>query len=163
MSAVSSDVLNALSAGINSEIASYVFYLEASKKPQAHEIKAVLENLALEEKKHFQVLERQHNSLIKSEQWISLADVLKGEHLPEIGEDMASVHRELIDEVHKADSIVTVLDIAYRLEEEAYTLFAEQEKVMVSPEGKKVFGELAKFEQGHMRQIDQMRQKYADS
>lgn len=161
MSAVSTEVLNALSTGISSEVASYVFYLEASKKPQAKEIKSVLEELALEEKKHFQVLERQHNSLIKSEQWISLADVLKSEHLPEIGEDMAGVHKELIAEVQKADSMKTVLDIAYRLEVEAYTLFSEQEKQVSSAEGKKIFAELAKFEQGHMRQIDEMRRKYA--
>ena len=163
MSAVSSEVLNALTVGISSEIASYVFYLEASRKPQAVEIKSVLEELALEEKKHFQILERQHNSLIKSEQWISLADVLKGEHLPEIGEDMAEVHKELLSEVQQANSIMKILDIAYRLEEEAYSLFLNQEKAVSSSEGKKVFSELAKFEQGHMRQIDQLRQKYSAS
>jgi hypothetical protein len=66
MSPVSKEILNALTTGINAEIASYVFYLEASKKKGAAEIKSILEQLALEEKRHFQILERQHNSLIKT-------------------------------------------------------------------------------------------------
>ena len=161
MTPVSQETLQALSAGISSEVASYVFYLEASKKPQAVEFKHLLEELAMEEKKHFQILERQHNSLIKSEQWISLADVLKEEGLPEINEEMAEVHRSLIDQVRGADSARAVLDIAFRLEEEARDLFAGQVDKTSSPEGKKMFQELAKFEAGHMNKIDQMRQKYA--
>ncbi len=161
MSPVSRETLKALTTGINSEIASYVFYLEASKMKAASKIKSILEELALEEKKHFQVLERQHNSLIKSEQWISIADVLKSKDLPEISEDMSSVHRQLIDEVRKTSSIGAILDIAYRLEVEAFELFTAQEKKSESDEGRQIFRELAKFEQGHMRKIEDMRKQHA--
>lgn len=161
MTPVNPETLQALTAGISSEVASYVFYLEASKKPEAAEFKGMLEDLALEEKKHFQILERQHNSLIKSEQWISLADVLKEKGLPEINEEMADVHKGLIEQVRKAGSARAVLDIAYRLEEEAHDLFDGQVEKTRSEEGKKMFRELAKFEAGHMKLIDQMRQKYS--
>ena len=159
MTPVNPEVLNALTAGINAEIASYVFYLEASRKPEAAEYKKVLEDLALEEKKHFQILERQHHSLITSEQWISLADVLKAEGLPEINEDMADVHTRLIDEVKAAESLRVILDIAYRLEVEAYELFSKHAEMSQSAEGKRIFEELSKFERGHMKQIDEMRKK----
>jgi len=161
MSPVSKEILNALTTGINAEIASYVFYVEASKKKGAADIKSVLEQLALEEKRHFQILERQHSSLIKSEQWISLADVLKAKDLPEISEEMSARHKGLVDEVRKSTTIRGVLDIAYRLEVEAFELFDGQAKRAQSDEAKKIFKELAGFEQGHMRKIDEMRRKHA--
>ncbi len=161
MSPVSKEILNALTTGINAEIASYVFYLEASKKKGAAEIKSILEQLALEEKRHFQILERQHSSLIRSEQWISLADVLKAKDLPDINEEMSARHQGLIDEVRKSTTIKGILDIAYRLEVEAFELFDGQARKAQSDEAKKIFKELAGYEQGHMRKIDEMRRKHA--
>jgi rubrerythrin len=146
MSPVSKDTLNALTSGINSEIASYVFYIEAAKKQISSRIKSVLEELALEEKRHFQILERQHNSLIKSEQWISTADALRAKELPEINEEMSSVHRQLLDEVRKTTTMSGILNIAYRLEEDAYRLFAAQAEKAESEQGRKMFRELAGFE-----------------
>ena len=159
MSPVSKETLSALTTGINSEIASYVFYLEAAKRQDSANFKGVLEQLAAEEKQHFQILERQHNSLIKSEQWVSTADILKAEGLPEINEDMSSAHQSLIDEVRKAPSVKVILDIAYRLEEDAYQLFAGQEKKAESDAARKLFSELARFEQGHMRKINKLREE----
>lgn len=159
MSPVHPDTLAALSTGIQSEVASYVFYREAAQKAFAVEHKDILEKLALEEKDHFHILERQYDSLVRSEKWISTADVLKQEGLPEITEDMTNEHRDLIDEVASADSMETILDIAYRLEEEAHLLFAGATEQVQSEEGRKIFDKLAKFEQGHMDLIDEMRQK----
>ncbi len=161
MTPVDQQVLMALTAGIQSETAAYVFYIEASKKTQAKQFKDVLEKLAFEEKMHFQILEGQHHSLIKSEKWISTADILKREGLPEIGEDMTDVHRDLIKEVHAADSVKKILDIAYRLEVEAFELFEREAGRTTSDEGKKIFQDLARFEEGHMRIIQEMIKKFA--
>jgi rubrerythrin len=161
MTPVSKDTLSALTTGINSEIATYVFYVEAAKQEASAKFRSILEDLAREEKKHFQILERQHNSLIKSEQWISLADVLKSDDLPEINEDMSSTHRGLIDKVRQAHSAKQILDIAYRLEEEAFALFDKYARKADSDVAKKIYTELSKFEQGHMRKIDEMRKKYS--
>ena len=65
----------------------------------------------------------------------------------------------LMDEVAKADSMSTILDIAYRLEVEAYDLFHGAIDMCDTDEGKKIFTELAKLEQGHMILIDEMRKK----
>ena len=157
MSPVHPDTLAALTSGIQSEVASYVFYLEAAKKAEAEEHKDILKKLALEEKEHFRVLERQYDSLVRSEKWISTADILKQEGLPEITEEMSAQHRDLVDEVSRADSMVKVLDIAYRLEEEAHTLFASAAKMVDSDEGKKMFEHLSRFEEGHMRTIAEMK------
>ena len=160
MTPVHPDILQALTAGIQSEVASYVFYIEAAKKHEADKITGILKRLALEEKEHFQILEGQYDSLVRSEKWISTTDILKQEGLPEIGEEMTAEHRALIDEVKKTHSIEEILDIAYRLEEEAFTLFDDQARKTKSNEARKIFGDLAKFEQGHMELVEQMRKDY---
>ncbi len=159
MTPVHPDTLSALSTGIQAEVASYVFYLEAAKKANNDEQKTVLQKLAFEEKDHFHILERQYDSLVRTEKWISTADILKSEGLPEISEDMTNEHQNLIDEVKNADSMETILDIAYRLEEEAYKMFHAAIDKCETDEGKKIFTELSKFEQGHMILIDEMRKK----
>jgi rubrerythrin len=159
MTPVHPDTLAALTSGIQSEVASYVFYVEAAKRSDMNEIKTVLEELALEEKEHFHVLERQYDSLIRSEKWISTADILKQEGLPEIGEDMTREHQALIDEVDRAESPATVLDIAFRLEEEANQLFSDAAKRAESAEGKNMFERLARFEEGHMNKIRELQEE----
>ena len=160
MTPVHPDTLAALTAGIQSEVASYVFYLEASKKTDG-DLKDTLEHLAKEEKEHFQILERQYDSLVRSEKWISTADILKKEGLPEIGEEMTRKHQALLDEVTQADSNPAILDIALRLEEEAHELFTNAAERTESPEGREMFQRLARFEQGHVNKITELRKKYA--
>ena len=160
MTPVHPDSLMALTAGIQSEIAAYVFYVEAAKSNKAGKAKEVLERLALEEKEHFQVLERQYDSLVRSEKWISTADLLKEEGLPEITEEMSQGHKDLIDEVARADSLAKILDIAYRLEKEAFELFDRQVGLTNSEEGKNIFTRLAGFERGHMELVEKMRVDY---
>lgn len=160
MTPVHPDTLAALTSGIQSEVGSYVFYIEAAKKSEAGEIKEVLQRLAGEEKQHFHILERQYDSLVRSEKWISTADILKQEGLPEIGEEMSNVHRALLDEVAAASSLTTILDIAYRLEVEARDLFRSAAGKAHSSEGKKIFEQLAKMEAGHMKIISDMKEKY---
>ncbi len=160
MTPVKPQVLAALNAGIQSEVAAYVFYVTAAKKAQMSSFKDVLQKLALEEKMHFQILEGEHDSLIRSEKWISTADILKREGLPEIGEEMSETHRDLINQVQQASTVQTILDIAYRLEEEAYELFEGEAKRAEAPEARKIFEDLSKFEQGHMVIISKMIKEY---
>lgn len=161
MPSVHPNTLLALSAGIQSEVASYVFYLEASKQTKQDDIKKLLEKLALEEKAHFNLLERQHHNLVKSEKWISTADIMKRDGLPEVGEDMADEHRELIDAVRATTDVTALLDIAYRLEEDAHDLFAREATRAKTPAEQKIFEDLARFEKGHMAVIQDMKKKYA--
>lgn len=160
MTPVHPDTLMALTTGIQAEVASYVFYLEAAKKADSNELRQVLESLAYEEKDHFHILERQYDSLLRSEKWISTSDILKAEGLPEISEEMSHEHKDLVAQVNDADSMAAILDIAYKLEEEAFNLFSAAIDKCESEEGKSIFSKLSKFEEGHMIIIDEMRKKY---
>lgn len=153
--------LLALSAGIQSEIAAYVFYLEAIKKVKNQELEEILTKLAHEEKAHFHALERQHHSRIKSEKWVSITDVMKREGLPEIAEDMAEDHKELIALVRQSSTIREVLDIAYKLEEDSHNLFSREAARADTDEAKKIFTDLARFEKGHMGVVQDMIKKFA--
>ena len=151
--AVNPELLEALTTGIQSEVAAYVFYIEAIKLTEANGIKGTLENLAAEEKKHFQILERQYDSLVRSEKWISTADVLKQEGLPEIDARMAEKHVDLIENVRNLKSPHEILNMALKLEIEAQELFVKLAATSKSDEGKKVFTHLAGFEEGHAKLI----------
>jgi rubrerythrin len=161
MSPIHPDTLAALTSGIQSEVASYVFYVEASKHAFAAEYKDMLQKLALEEKDHFRILERQYDSLVRSEKWNTTADILKEEGLPEIDESMTRRHQDLIDEVAAAKDMREILTIALRLETEARELFSAAQEKVDSPEGKKMFERLAKFEEGHERTIQRWMEKYS--
>ncbi len=161
MSPVHPDTLAVLTSGIQAEVASYVFYLEAVKKSPSDELKDMWRELAADEKQHFQILERQYDSLVRSEKWISTADILKKEGLPEIGEDMTRRHQDLVDQVAKAEGIIEVLEIALRLEKEANGTYTKGAEIADSAEGKEMFERLAKFELGHVRKIQGMIEKYS--
>jgi rubrerythrin len=156
MTPVNPKILESLNYGINQEIKSYVFYMEAAKRMGKQEFKDTLLKLASEEKEHYQILESQHHSLITSEQWVTYNDILKREGLPEIDEEMADKHKELVAAVSQAEDEREILDIAYKLEEEAFTIFSEAAGRAVDAEEKRTFEFLMKFEKGHMRLIQSM-------
>jgi len=159
MTPVNQELLGALTSGIQAEVASYVFYREALKKQEVAQCRQLLEDLGIEEKRHFHVLERQYDSLVRSEKWISIADVMKEEGLPEIGEDMTEAHKALIEEVAGADSLAKILDIALRLEENARDIYKGALKWVTSDEGKKMFERLISFEEGHVRMVQRLQKE----
>ncbi len=150
------EMINALTRGIESEIQSYVFYTEALKKLENENFKEIIEKLALEEKKHFFILEGQHDALMRSEKWNTTADVLRQPGLPKINEEMASKHKGLLDNVKAASTEREILDMALKLEEDARDLFLKMSKGAGSEEAKKTFDHLADFEQGHVHLVNNM-------
>ncbi len=151
------EILEALTAGMQAEVASYIFYLKASQSTLAEKIKEPLEKLAYEEKDHYMILEKKFDAMVRSEKWISTTDILKQEGLPEINEEMNEVHSALIKEVTETDSIEEILDIAYRLEVEAFEMFNSAAKRVSTDDGKKMFSSLARIEEGHMEIISHMK------
>ncbi len=156
MTPVNPKVLESLSWGISAEVKAYVFYKEAAKVVKSAEFKDTLLSLAGEEKNHYWVLERQHHSLIKSEQWVSYNDILKHEGLPEISEEMADKHKEMIDSVRNAGSEREILDIAFELEKKSNEVYTEAAERATDPDEKKTFEYLANFEKGHMKLIQKL-------
>jgi len=156
MTPVNPKVLESLSWGVSAEVKAYVFYKEAAKAVKSEELKKTMLELAAEEKKHYQVLERQHHLLIKSEQWVTYNDILKQEGLPDIDEEMAGKHKAVIDQARNAESEREILDIAYELERKANEVYSMAAERATDPEEKKTFEFLAKFEKGHMQLIKKM-------
>ncbi len=156
MTPVNPKVLDTLNWGISTEIKSYVFYIEAAKRAPDDATRTALNKLAAEEKEHYQVLERQHHALIKSEQWVTYNDILRQEGLPEISEDMSERHQELIQKVKDAESHRVILDMALELEQEAFKVFSAASERAEDEEEKKTFDFLARFEMGHVKIIQGM-------
>ncbi len=156
MTPVHPDILSALTAGIQSEVATYVFYIEAAKQVADEDIKATLRQLAGEEKGHFQILERQYDSLVRSERWISTADIMKQPGLPEITEEMEAQHKNLVTRVRQAKDKLEILGLALGLEKAAHELFVKEAGKSKSKEAKETFEHLARFEQGHINLISGM-------
>ncbi|MCP4581059.1 MAG: ferritin family protein [candidate division Zixibacteria bacterium] len=149
-----SEILKALTRGIESEIAAYVFYLEAMKKVDDTSFKSILEHLAGEEKGHFLVLERKYDSLVRSEMWNTTTDILRKDGLPEIDENMAANHRSLIEKVRNLESKKEILDMALDLEKEAESLFAKLAENAQTEDAKAAFRNLAEFEKAHVKLIE---------
>jgi rubrerythrin len=156
MTPVNPKVLESLSWGVSAEVKAYVFYKEAAKIVKDENSRKTLLKLAGEEKTHYRVLERQHHSLITSEQWVTYNDILLQDGLPDINEEMASKHKEVIDQVRKAKTEREVLDIAYDLEKRSFDVYAEAADRATDPEEKSTFEYLSKFEKGHMQVIRKM-------
>ncbi len=156
MAKVHPDILAALTAGIQSEVAAYVFYIEASKKIEEDRLREALHQLAGEEKRHFQILERQYDSLVRSEKWISTADILKQEGLPDISEDMTAEHKDLIASASKMKTDREILEMALRLEEDARDMFQDAADRSYSDEAIGTFRQLAGFEQSHAEYINSL-------
>ena len=150
MGKIHPDILGALTTGIQAEVASYVFYKEASERFDDSEIKEILIKLAIDEKNHFRYLERQYDSLVRSEKWISTADVLKQEGLPDIDKEMHDQHKDMLDKIEQAKSQRKILEIAYDFEAEAYNLYTSAAQLCDTDEGRESFEFLAKFEKSHM-------------
>jgi rubrerythrin len=162
MGKIHPDILGALTTGIQAEVASYVFYKEASERFDDGFIKETLIKLAMDEKNHFHYLERQYDSLIRSEKWISTADVLKKEGLPEIDKEMHDQHKEMLDQIEQAKSKRKVLEIAYDFEAEAYNLYTGAAQLCDTDEGREAFEFLAKFEKSHMDTVNALIERCDD-
>ena len=145
--------LDALSRGINAELAAYVFYKRASEKIEDQKIAAMLTRLAGEEKDHYWALEAEYDSLVRSEKWISYNDIMRKDGLPEMPEEMAENHKRRLDALETTSDIRSILGMAMELEEEARDMYRSQIDKVDDPLAKEMYTFLSKFEQGHINVI----------
>jgi rubrerythrin len=146
--------LDALSRGINGELAAYVFYKRASEKLSGDEVAGMLDRLAGEEKDHYWTLETEYDSLVRSEKWVTYNDIMRKEGLPEIPEEMAETHKKRLDALEDTNDTRAILQIAIELETEARNLYQSQIEKVDDPAAKEMFEFLSKFEQGHINVIN---------
>ena len=142
--------LDALSIGINAELAAYVFYKRAGELLNHKELSPLFEKLAGEEKDHYWILEAEYDSLVRSEKWVSYNDIMKKSGLPEIPEDMAQTHKTRLAKLEKSTDPASVLKLAIGLEEEARDFYKSQLDNIDDPAARDFYTFLTKFEQGHV-------------
>ena len=156
MATVSQAVLDGLNAGIQAELAAYVFYTKGMKTTNNDMLKDLLGKLAGEEKDHYKILERQYNNLVKSEKWVSYNDIMLKSGLPDMDEVMADIHNEHIDEISDQTPPMRILEIALMFEEQARDFYAGMADKVDDPKGKDMFNYLSKFENGHVTKIQKL-------
>jgi rubrerythrin len=142
--------LEALSRGINAELAAYVFYKRAGEIIKHPEISPLLEKLAGEEKDHYWILETQHDNLVRSEKWVTYNDIMRKSGLPEIPEDMAETHKKRLAKLDKMTDPIAILKLAIELEEEARDFYQSQLEIIDDKAARDFYSYLTKFEQGHV-------------
>ena len=110
--------------------------------------------LAGEEKDHYRLLEKQYDSLVRSEMWVAYNDVMLKEGLPDIEENTEDIHDELIDEVDDNITPKRILEIGLILEKRARDLYTELGNQVQDPKGKETYQYLVRFESGHIVKIE---------
>ena len=153
---ISPEALSYLTAGIQAEIAAYVFYRIGAEKINDPDVKTTMLHFAGEERKHFLTLEHQYDLHVRSEKWVTYRDVMNRDELPVIDESMGDKHVERIALVKAAKSKNEILAIALQLEKEAYELYSAAAKVASEPDVRKTFEYLTQFEMGHIKNVEGM-------
>lgn len=142
--------LDALSRGINAELAAYVFYKRAAERVKHKEFTGLMQRLAGEEKDHYWTLEGEYDSLVRSEKWVTYNDIMRKKGLPEIPEEMAETHRRKLNLLDRTNDPHQILNMAIELEQEARDFYTAQTKIETDPAAIDMYSYLAKFEQGHL-------------
>lgn len=153
---ISSEALNYLTAGIQAEIAAYVFYKIGADKISDQSVKDTMLHFAGEERKHFLTLEHQYDQHVRSEKWVTYRDIMSRDGLPEIDESMGEKHVHRIAAVKAAKSKNEILEIALQLEKEAYELYSQAAKISTTDDVRKTFEYLSQFEMGHIKNVESM-------
>jgi len=151
--------LDALSQGINAELAGYLFYKKAGEKLNEPELIKLMERLAGEEKDHYWTLEAEYDSVARSEKWVSYSDIMRKAGLPDIPEEMAEIHKKRLAQLDKTDDPLIILDLAIDLEERARDFYQSQIGKAGDPAADNVYSFLAKFEQGHITVLTGWRER----
>ena len=153
---ISPEALGFLTAGIQAEIAAYVFYRLGAEKISDQGVKTTMLHFAGEERKHFLTLEHQYDLHVRSEKWVTYRDIMNRDELPLIDESMGDKHVQRIAQVRAAKSKSEILDIALQLEKEAYELYSKAAKVSKEEDVRKTFEYLSQFEMGHIKNVEGM-------
>jgi rubrerythrin len=139
-------MVDGLKQAMAAERTGYEFYILAAKNTQDPEGKATFEQLAQEEREHFDFLRAHYKSLLEHG---TLADgVTLSDHRPLKG-DSPIFSASLRDRLKGAHFEMSALAIAVQLELNGIKHYSEQAKNAASPEARRFFEDLVAWENGH--------------
>jgi rubrerythrin len=141
-----SNALNILAYAIKREEQGEQFYLENVNKVHSKETRAILESLAEMEKEHAALLRGRYEALSKTGHWLPVVEDIKGASIFQV--------RYETEKTTKADlqsdlSDITILRMAYLIENDLAEFYKKAAEGIDDPEGKKLFSALSEWEIEH--------------
>jgi len=154
-------IIEGLKMALQTELNGIQFYKMAAEKTVDEKGKQVFNILSNDEIKHFNILQKNYSSLIKSDKWaasISLgkSSVFEGES-PIFSEELKSRIKEKHFEV-------AALSIGALLESNSIDFYRKMKECVDNSKAKKLFSELQEWEEGHLeaitKQLDLIKEEY---
>jgi rubrerythrin len=141
-----SNALNILAYAIKREEQGEQFYKENFKKVNSEATRAILESLAEMEKEHADLLRGRYEALNKTGEWLPVLEDIKGASVFQV--------RFETEKTTKADlqsdlSDITILRMAYLIENDLAEFYKKAADSIDNPEGKKLFLALSEWEVEH--------------
>jgi rubrerythrin len=138
--------LAALQMGIQTEIDGHKFYQEFAQKTEDPNARAMFERLAREEAMHLELLEGHRAQLEQSGEWPEYREqVLE----PVAGAPIFSRER-VSQNIVAYTSDLSALRMAFLIEKDAVEFYTRAAQQIDDPNGKQMFLDLVKMEQGHL-------------
>ncbi len=151
-------VLEAVKTAIITELRGLEIYRAAAEKATDPAAKQMFLALAEEEKEHKEFLEKNFRSLLASGEWSVPAtpENLGGLDHPPI------ITPEFLQRVKGGDFEMAIVSAGVELERAAIEYYAKQAKESPDEETRKVFEFLSKWEESHLRQLDELQSHLRD-
>ena len=138
--------LIAIQMAIQTEIDGYNFYHRFSEQTQDPNARSMFERLAREEVIHLELLRNNKAMLEGSGEWVKYQEVRPG-----VVEGAPIFSRERVEEnIVAYTSDLSALRVAYLIEKDAVDFYTRAAQQTDDPNGKRIFLDLARMEQGHL-------------
>lgn len=138
--------LAALQMAIQTELDGYSFYQKFAQQTEDPGARAMFERLAQDEAMHLELLRNTQAVLEESGQW---AEYRGEDREPVKGAPIFSRQR-VEQNVVAYTSDLSALRLAYLIEKDAVDLYRRAAQGTTDPDGKRLFLDLVKMEQGHL-------------
>jgi rubrerythrin len=139
--------LTALEKAMEVERQGEAFYLEVAERVQDPSGRAVFQTLAKDEVEHLRLLQAEHESISKDNDWLDLDAAKVCE--PQTPIKLFPDQKEAALAVPAGMKDVDALKLAMEFEEKGYDAYVKAGAATQDPKGKKVFHFLAKQESAH--------------
>jgi rubrerythrin len=154
------EVLEGLKQALHAERVGHEFYKNAAQTTQDAKGRAAFERLALDEAEHFDWLLKQYKAFAET----GRPDLQARLAVPEPLAESAMFSDDLKRRVGTAHFEMSALTIAVQLELNGIRHYRQLSEMAKSPEARKMFEDLSKWEQGHcdllMRQQQELQDDY---
>jgi rubrerythrin len=161
MNTQTEELLDGLKIAMEAELTGLQFYKTASKNTKDPKGKETFSRMAAEEKKHFDYLRHQYQSILKTGKYDFTRKLLKSP--PKRGSG-AIFSKEIKRRIKSSHFEVSALSIGMKLELEAISFYRKCAAKTTTPAAKKFFNELAEWEQDHYysfkNQLDLLKEEY---